>query len=150
MEWCGRPADYEQQLFENMMRIPANDVLIHLGDINIGKDEEMHTRYIKPLQCKKWLAKGNHDRKSYSWYMEHGWDAISEEFKLEFFGKRLVFTHIPIPYRSDFDINIHGHFHNTDHRSQEPELRAFYTEDHHKLISPEFLNYQPIVLNKFL
>lgn len=150
MEWCGRPANYEQQLFDNMMAIPKEDVLIHLGDILIGKDEEMHARYIQPLQCKKWLAKGNHDHKSYSWYLTHGWDAVSEEFKLFYGGKRIVFTHIPVPHRTDFDLNIHGHFHNTDHRSQEPEIVAFYTEDHHKLVSSEHLNYKSILLDRFM
>ncbi len=149
IEYCNRPPDYEARLFKSLMEIPAEDVLIHLGDILIGRDEEMHETYIKPLRCRKWLAKGNHDHKSYSWYLTHGWDFVAEEIKLKFSGKKIVFTHIPVPIRSDFDLNIHGHFHNTNHRSQEPEIVAFYRPEQHKLVSSEHLNYKPITLERF-
>ena len=150
IEYCGRPDNYEELLNKNLSAIPKEDVLIHLGDINIGKVGEMHERYIKPLQCKKWLIRGNHDRKSYSWYVDNGWDFVADEIKLRYAGKRVVFTHVPIAHREDFDLNIHGHFHNTTHRSQEEAIKELYTEDHHALISSERLDYSPILLNRFL
>jgi hypothetical protein len=33
-------------------------------------------------------------------------------------GKRILFTHKPQPV-GDYDINVHGHLHNTGHRDEE-------------------------------
>lgn len=149
MDLCGRPADYEQRLFDAMMAIPAEDVLIHLGDVALGNEKEMHEKYIKPLQCKKWLARGNHDSKSNKWYLENGWDFVAYEIRDKYFGKKVVFTHIPIAADGVWEKNIHGHFHNTTHRSQEPAMVALYTENHIK-VAVEETDYKPVLLENLL
>jgi len=96
---------------------------------------------------KHWLIRGNHDRKSNSWYIDHGWDWIGENMELKMFNKNNIFSHIPlamfrIPWNS---INIHGHLHGNNHRESEVPLTEL-----HKLLALENTNYQPVLLEKFI
>lgn len=112
IEYCNRPENFEGIILENILKVVKDDdVLIHLGDICIGKDEENHI-FIQSLKCKKILVKGNHDNKSNQWYLEHGWDFVCDKFYMKFEGKIICFSHTPQKDNGDFDINIHGHFHN--------------------------------------
>lgn len=152
-EFCGRPDDYEKLLFSSMRQVPVQDTLIHLGDICIGKDLEVHQKYIESLKCKKWLVKGNHDRKTDSWYYEHGWDVVVDGLVLRHMGKEILFTHTPRPI-SNFDYNIHGHFHNGDHRMFDPGKHARYRPEdlgsQHILLAVEYTNYKTITIEKLL
>lgn len=139
IEYCDRPLDYEEKLFTNLATIiKPNDVLIHLGDICFGEQRKNHEKYIASLNCKKWLIKGNHDKNSYSWYLEY-WDFVAESINLKYYGKDIILSHIPI-LNHDSDINIHGHMHNKGHRGNIDEFGF--------LISVEHLNYKPIKLER--
>lgn len=118
----GRPADYEDRIFKSMQQLSEDDVLIHLGDICIGKDQEMHDQYIKPLRCKKILVRGNHDKKSDTWYYKNGWDFVCDQFMIKKYGKEVVFSHMPVMEGSllmSTKVNIHGHLHTMEHRQYE-------------------------------
>jgi hypothetical protein len=43
-EWGGRSGRWQHKLEDRLVGIPVNDVLIHLGDICIGNDIEVHER----------------------------------------------------------------------------------------------------------
>ena len=60
----------------NLAQIKKTDTLVLIGDVCIGKDAEIHKRYIVPLKCRKVLVLGNHDRKSIHWYLTHGRDEV--------------------------------------------------------------------------
>lgn len=107
-----RPQGFNEKIFEELSKVGENDVLIHVGDICIGQDTQAHENYIIPLKCKKILVKGNHDKKSNNWYLDHGWDFVCESFVDRFFGKMVLFSHIPTLHH-EYDLNIHGHFHNS-------------------------------------
>lgn len=148
---AGRPNSFEYKIFHALKtNISPGDTLIHLGDFCIGKDEGWHDQFMKtlPAGVHKILVKGNHDHKSYNWYYEHGWDFVCQNFTAFYFRKRILFSHRPQP-AGKWDINIHGHFHNGDHRSQEPELLKIMTPNH-KLLAIEYTNYQPVVLENFI
>lgn len=153
IDFCGRPENYEQLLFSSMQTVPEDSILLHLGDICMGRDEEVHKQFIEPLKCKKWLVRGNHDRKSDHWYYEHGWDVVCESINIKRGGNHIVFSHKPVTLpviRGRFPvINIHGHFHNTDHRKHEPEMSKLLT-DHHHLLAVEYTDYQIVSLDKFI
>ena len=102
---------------------------------------------MKHAMCKRWLVRGNHDSKSYSWYSEHGWDFIAERITMKMFGKTIAFSHMPIK-DDGYDINIHGHFHNSDHRRHEPELLAIKNEKQ-KLVMMEHV-YAPVNLQSLV
>lgn len=139
----GRPKNYEEKISKGFKKLRDDDILIHLGDICIGRDAENHKRYIEPLGCKKILVKGNHDKKSNNWYLNHGWSFVCEAFEMKFNGKRIIFSHEPLPWDGRCDLNIHGHLHNCGHR----EVK---TLAYNKLISLEQMGYSPISLNSII
>jgi len=49
----------------------------------------------------------------------------------------------------DYDLNIHGHFHNNNRDKWEPELKSKLTEKH-ILYSLEEQNYKPVLLRAFI
>jgi len=123
--------------------LKEKDLLIHLGDICFGKDKYWHSE-LQKIPCKKWLVKGNHDSKSVAWYLSHGWDFVSNSFSLDIFGGEILFSHRPVKDTGYF-LNIHGHFHNTDFHTHEPELAALLTQKHILLVM-ENNNYEPFNL----
>jgi len=134
-------------MWKGLKAIPAGDVLIHLGDICIGNDEEIH-KAIASLQCKKILVRGNHDGKSIGWYTEHGWDFVCDSFELIYHGHYLFFSHRPTAPMGHFTHNIHGHTHGNLHRSE--EYIPFYDPSYNKDISPELVGYEPLRLDVFI
>lgn len=148
-EYSGRPSDFEVRIFNNCMKvILPEDIVIHLGDVCMGRDLEMIEKYWIPIPGKKILVKGNHDKKSNTWYQAHGFDFVCESFGLNYLGNRILFSHAPRENIHGYNLNIHGHWHNNDHRKG-PEVMKFYTP-FHKLLAIEFTNYQPILLETFL
>ena len=169
--YCDRPENHTELIGELLLTagFTENDVLIHLGDICVGKDELAHENYIKPLKCKKWLIRGNHDSKSNNWYLQHGWDWVGFMFQDRIFGKNILFSHTPILYveqqsglwgTGSFDLNIHGHYHNTLHRLQEGKFLSDQEKQRntelanitsrHKLLAIEYTEYKPVLLEKFI
>jgi calcineurin-like phosphoesterase family protein len=148
-EYCDRPEGFEKLIFKGLERIKPDDILIHLGDICIGNDEEWHDKLKEQTCFKKILVKGNHDKKSNSWYLNHGWDFVCDQFKDELYGKKICFSHKPVVWDGEYDANIHGHFHNSDHRRKEPELFAI-KNGYQKLIAVEYTDYKPVTLRSVI
>nr|MDO8119138.1 metallophosphoesterase [Candidatus Sigynarchaeota archaeon] len=148
LDYCNRPADFEKKIMRGLLQIPEDDVLIHLGDVCIGNDEVHHATWVQKLPIKtKILIIGNHDRKSIAWYLSHGWSFACHGLRLEAFGKKILLSHEPQPDDGWYDVNIHGHFHNKEHRIG--DSLDFYT-DKHKKLALEDTNYLPITLEKFI
>lgn len=146
-EWGGRSGDWQDKLWKGLEQIPAGDVLIHLGDICIGDDLEVHNR-IRELVCRTILVKGNHDKKSITWYLEHGWDFVCDGIEIVYHGHYLHLTHRPARPQGHNTWNIHGHTHGNLHRSE--EYVEFYDKNYHIDISPEIRGYSPINLETLL
>jgi calcineurin-like phosphoesterase family protein len=151
-EHCGRPKGYEAKILSAIRKtVKEKDLLINLGDFCWHRDAYWHEQYMLHALCKNWLTVGNHDGKKAGWYITHGWDWAGESCLVEFYGKKILFSHLPQP-DGDYDYNIHGHFHNTDRKTQletEPEIVARLT-DKHILIAIENTNYQPVELGRLL
>ncbi len=148
----GRPNNFEAKIERGFKQIKSSDVLIHLGDICIGKDMEMHNKYIKPLQArgvKTILCRGNHDRKSFEWYLNNGWDFACETFDMKYKGDKIMFSHIPIAYNNNYKYNIHGHFHDSDHHHHEAFIVAI-KNNKQILLALEYTNYQPVTIDYLL
>ena len=160
-EYCGRPDKFEKLIFKGLDVVEPKDVLIHLGDFCIGNDEAWHIAFNEEVEGKHWLIKGNHDHKSNSWYLSNGWDFVADFFLDKYFGKNILFSHIPKKYNGEFDLNIHGHFHNNLHRllegrfvvegeKERNKIDLSNLTSRHKLLSIEETNYQPVLLETFL
>lgn len=148
IEFCGRPVDFEKKIKKNLKSLQHSDILIHLGDICMGRDDEMHRQLNDCCMAKRWLLKGNHDKKSYEWYLNHGWSVVSETMMINLYGEKILLSHKPHPL-CGASVNIYGHFHNNPLINCEPELTKILTSKHY-LFCLENLDYQPIPLEKFL
>lgn len=148
-EWGGRTGNWQYQIICGLNEIPDGDMLIHLGDICIGDDLrihdliETHTKGVKRI-----LIRGNHDKKSISWYETHGWSFACDGIELIYQGHYLHLTHRPARQQGNTTWNIHGHTHGHIHRSE--EYNDFYSKDYHIDISPEIMGFKPIRLDSLL
>ena len=151
VKYCGRPENYESLILKHLGQLPEDAVLIHLGDVAMGYAEAQAYANKETLWncgCKqKWLLRGNHDQKSNGWYLSKGWHFVATEILLEVYGKKILFSHHPADHNKleSVDINIHGHYHNSDHH-----LHEFEHHPKHKLLAIEYTNYRPVNLQKFL
>jgi calcineurin-like phosphoesterase family protein len=149
IEFCGRPEGFEDLILSNIHRLVQNgDIIIHLGDFCIGSDEKWHQKFLTIANCKTILVRGNHDHKSDSWYIRQGWDMVCETFSNTYFGKNILFSHKP-QADNGYDINIHGHFHNSGHHLHEAELLSIQNPKQ-KLLAIENTNLCPVLLETFL
>lgn len=147
-EFCGRPHGFETVLLNNIRKlVSCTDVLIHLGDVCFGNDLEWHNKLCS-IPVTRWLVRGNHDSKSVAWYVSHGWQSVSDSFTLDMFGREILFSHMP-KADTGYGLNIHGHFHNSDHRRHEPELVAV-KNDRQFLVAVEYEKYQPVNLKSIV
>lgn len=149
-DWGGRSGDWQEQLWQGIANIPAGDTLIHLGDICIGNDEEVHEklrRLTTDWGVRTILVRGNHDKKSLTWYQER-WGTVCDGLELIYMGRYLHLTHRPARPQGNITWNIHGHTHGNMHRSE--EYLDFYSKDYHIDISPELVGYTPIRLDTLL
>jgi len=146
-EYCGRPDNFESLIWNNLKTLTSKHMLIHLGDICWGNDKEVHWG-IADLSCKKVLVKGNHDKKSNNWYLGNGWDFVCTTFSIERHNKLILFSHEPRAWDGYFDINIHGHLHNSQHHLDN-ELKGIQRHGQY-LVCIEELKYKFISLDKIL
>ena len=146
----GRPENFEELIKKHLKQnIKPDDILIHLGDICIGDDKKNSNWFKENLRCKTILIQGNHDNKSMQYYMNNGWDICARRWDFKIFGKKICFSHMPVAWDGYFDINIHGHFHDTDHRRFEPEFNGIIS-GYNKLIALENTNYLPLRLKNII
>ncbi len=163
VQYCGRPENHSELILKHLRNnVMPGDTLIHLGDICIGDDVYWHKQLAKAVpMVRRILVRGNHDRKSDAWYLDHGWFFVCERFDNIFFGKRIAFSHRPIPDDSAFALNVHGHFHNTLHRIQkenwvvegEKERNAADLKvltSRHRLLAIENTALNPVLLQNFI
>jgi calcineurin-like phosphoesterase family protein len=148
LKW--RPRDFEKQIKEHLKKnIKSEDLLIHLGDVSLGDEHPNHHWFKQKLHCRTVLVIGNHDKRTVNWYMNNGWDFACATFSMKFQGLNILFSHIPQDFDKNFyDLNIHGHLHENNHRKQELDFnvddKSFF------LISLEFSKYQPIMLDEII
>lgn len=147
-EFCGRPENADYLILKRLAACGEGDLLIHLGDVCIGNEDEWNRRFCEAVKCKKILVRGNHDKRSLGWYLKRGWDGVADRFDISIYGFNIAFSHVPLVDNGSFDVNIHGHFHNTKHHALEPEFVNRLT-DKHILIFIEH-HYRPVTLRSII
>jgi calcineurin-like phosphoesterase family protein len=144
-EYQARPIGFEEKILKGLKQIPRPAILIHLGDLCIGRDKEaLKLFHSATHQLNTILVRGNHDKKSIQYYLE-GFDAVVDTMTLNIFGKKILFSHEPQP-DGDYDLNIHGHCHSP---TRTLEFKPTMHEKQ-KLITLELTHYQPVSLESFL
>jgi calcineurin-like phosphoesterase family protein len=158
--YCDRPDDFTEQINRNIARIvKPEDLLIHLGDVGIGRYEGF-VEMVREWPGRKILVRGNHDSKSCQWYMEHGFDFACDAM----IYRGCWLTHRPwlneLPEGTH--LNLHGHLHNVWHgfypEDPEAEEQEFnqaaksgkLVRPWHRLFAVEYTNYTPVCFDKFV
>ena len=147
--YADRPIEFDDIILRNLSVLKPGDTLIHLGDFCMGKDEMWHIKWNAAITpgVKKILIKGNHDKKSNTWYLNHGWDEVCNSFSGHYFGLFITFSHIPI--KGTQNLNIHGHMHANIHRMDE-EMKAWYNFNLNKNFEIESNGYKPELLEDLI
>ena len=155
-DFCQRPIGFEDKILQNLKNtVSENDVLIHLGDVAWYQEEKWHQELMNIKTFRKWLVKGNHDRKSMSWYLDRGWDFVGDTLSLHIYNKKVIFSHIPLigltANNPNFDYNIHGHFHNLEiERIKKYENHILCRLNNKHLLLYMEHNYMPFNLERVL
>lgn len=134
-QWTGRGDNWDDKILGSLPVILDSDIFIHLGDICWYDAKYWHECMFSMIDSnKKILVKGNHDKKTSSWYYDAGWDLVVDRFDISIYGKSLAFTHIPLATQENgIDMNVHGHLHNCEHHMNE----CPYIEGFHKVVHLE-------------
>lgn len=142
IEYCNRPKNHEQIILDNIVKtVNKQDVLIHLGDITFGLNKIEWLQRLSGIPCRKWLVKGNHDNNGLNTYLDY-FDFVGDSLSLIYQKTNILFSHKPTNLsNSKFDINIHGHLHNSNHHSYD-----YYSENHIN-VSVEVIDFQPVLLS---
>lgn len=159
--YCDRPDNHTELTDQNVRKmVGPQDILIHLGDIGMGK-VDVWKDTVRNWPGIKWLVRGNHDGKSCQWYVENGLFHMACD-ALVYRGMWL--THKPwldeLPRGTV--LNIHGHLHNVwdgfypDDPEKEQEEFVIAARDGrllsplHRLLAIEYTNYMPVEFDKFV
>jgi len=138
-QWTGRPEGWDEKILQELPVILDNDIFIHLGDVCWYRHTYWHERMLEQVEGKRILVRGNHDKKTTSWYYDIGWDLVVDRFDLNIFGKHIAFTHVPLESTEGL-INVHGHMHNTNHHDWEYDEGFHYTVHLEDSPSPQLLH----------
>lgn len=137
-----RPPDFDERIIYNWNGlVEEGDLVIHLGDVILGKEKETRLPLImKRLNGRKILTLGNHDHESQEYYMDNGFDFVCDYFVY----KDIAFSHYPLtplPFQNGenhpakISYNLHGHFHRGMHRVEEKNIGIhddFYNYTYYK------------------
>lgn len=140
IKYCNRPfktvGEMNTQLIKNFNKVVEHDAIVFiLGDFSFLNTESTK-EILKAMKGFKYLIKGNHDRKTNSFYRSIGF--------MEVYDKPILFTYKDFTYILSHDsintaqgnfINIHGHTHG-----QTPNLPWSFD------VSVENTEYKPIKL----
>lgn len=141
-DFGNRPDNYEVLIRDRHNEvISPGDLVICLGDVIFG-DKSKLPFYMAELQGNWVLVRGNHDsHHDDDWWISCGFKSVYTA--LVYHG--VLFTHVPQPHLvAGAVLNVHGHFHNTDHRTYE-----YPTFPHNKLLAIEHTDYYPVEFEAF-
>lgn len=143
IKYCERPANCDQIMIDHLIQIPREDILIHLGDVHFGNEQQLKS-IISSMKCRKYLVRGNHDRWTTTKYMICGFDGVFDALVLD----NVYMTHIPSEPPTGM-INLHGHLHNLGYKGEPAFGEGFeqFRDEKHILYAPEIYNYVPLKLD---
>lgn len=107
--------------------ISPEDTVYHLGDVAFGRPQDS-VEWVKQLNGKKHLIKGNHDTSNYIREFGHLFESIDTYKRLNLDGHRVILFHYPI---LNWDCQFHGsiHLYGHMHNAPVPELKGTRSMD---------------------
>ena len=140
IKYCNSPFSSVEEMDETMIKrwnetVSNNDIIIHLGDVGLGKKEYI-TSIIKRLNGKKILIMGNHDNWSEQSYRDMGFHTVSR-FPI-IYDNFYMMSHAPLQLsETTCYFNCYGHVHNDNKFVDNATSRCY---------SVERTGYRPVLL----
>ena len=148
---CNRPFETVDQMNETLIKnwnsvVSEMDEIYILGDITLHRSWNHIAKYLRDLNGKKSLIKGNHDKWLYDKKCDRSYfDIIVPYHELDIEGRKLVLCHYPIAdwngkYRGS--IHLHGHVHSTHWSALQVSIGRVYD------VGVDANNYFPVSLDQ--
>jgi calcineurin-like phosphoesterase family protein len=141
-----RPANVDELMVERWNAVvPADGTVLHLGDLHLGKKEDIPAITSRLSGKRKLLLRGNHDRTGPSgraWYKELGFRVIEGPLTWAYRDWTITFSHDPLWPSIQYDpksLCVHGHV----HRASKENRRMIN-------VSVEVTNYAPVEITELL
>lgn len=146
--YCGRPHESVEQMNQSIIDawksvVAPEDRVVVVGDLSAGlgpRRDELQS-IISDLPGRKVLVRGNHDHQTNEWYVEAGFESVTD-WMLE---DNMLFIHKPatsmnpetlrIFERLEPELVVHGHIHDA-----RPEISGHFNvawDRHYRLINLE-------------
>lgn len=147
---CARPPNTDALMIAEWERlVPADALLLHLGDVAYRTDFKMWQSVITALPGDKHLIIGNHDKQPVEYYERCGF-AVTPPFTHSYGIKLLTFSHYPLEGKAmDHQLRIHGHIHNSGY-GWGPDTAGSPARIGHVNVSVEMTKYRPVHLGTLL
>ena len=140
IEYCKRDFNNVEEMNKHMINkwnkvVKEGDTVYHLGDFIFNPKREETFELINLLNRSITLVKGNHDRKTVTWYKSVG---IKEVLTGPVSIDGYILSHAPVDVEKipTGVVNIHGHIHN--------KLIKEYLTEEYLNVSADVLNYTSI------
>lgn len=145
IRYCQRRPDHDDQMVECWNAVVSDsDIVLHLGDLMLGKRDRFEDEVAPILNGRKFLIKGNHDKQSNVWYASVGFPVIAP-FSGTYNGVTIHFSHYPLDDKHPKHVNIHGHIHRGEHHRGTTDPSAGFRN-----VGVEVMDYTPYPLDALL
>lgn len=116
IEKCSRPFRDWDHMNEELVRrynevVPEDGFVVWVGDTFFRQKRELVQPLLSSLHGQKVLVRGNHDRKSSSWFVRMGFDSVHDRLDALWEDAHVVVQHHP-ELKAGGPV-IHGHTHST-------------------------------------
>ena len=147
IKYCNRPMHHNELMLKNWLEtVQPEDQVLHLGDLMVwyGDGIEKAYEYVEQLPGRKHILRGNHDGHLSDEDFELLGFTVEGEFIQKIGQTKVLFSHYPDTARGHlWELNVHGHVHNNDHRGSERPKKYLN-------VSIEVMDYKPVRLRDIL
>lgn len=152
---CVRPPNADLLMLDEWRRlVPADALLVHLGDVAYRAAFDDWADLIAALPGRKLLILGNHDKQKPAYYERCGFEIVepfTSSYDRSALGKVLLtFSHYPLEAAAmPHQLHIHGHIHNSGY-GWGPDTSGSPARVGHCNVSVEMTKYRPVHLGTLL
>lgn len=163
IRYCSRPFNNPEEMSSHMAvqyknTVRSEDTVYWLGDIAFNKTGSDYAREFL-FTGKNHCIIGNHDRHfnngqkidetaplNEKLFVNTSFDSFHDTLEIEYAGKKIILSHIPLRNEGKYDFNFHGHLHGNVDAGRFNECSDYYDIRFHLDVSVdnEYVNFCPL------